>query len=93
MGGGMPPDLGPPPDDGGLGDLAGAAQAGNDLQGMSPIDHIKAAMKHLMMAVAGDQDDERGAGVLKGMSALQGILGGEQKKQAAMGPGPVSSGP
>jgi hypothetical protein len=59
---------------------------------MGPVEHIRAAMKHLMLAMAGDQDDERGAGVMKGMGALQAILGGEQKKQSLMGPGPVASG-
>jgi hypothetical protein len=83
--GGMPPEMGgeiPP-------ELGEAAMAGSELEEMSPVDHIRQAMKHLMMAMAGDEDDERGAGVVKGMGALQAILGGEQKKSAMMGPGPV----
>jgi hypothetical protein len=51
---------------------------------MSPMEHIQEAMKHLMMALAKDEDDERGAGITKGMGALQGILGGEQKKQSQL---------
>lgn len=67
-GGPAPPGPDTPPDD-----------ASAD---MDSIDHIQQAMKHLMMALAKDTDEERGAGVVKGMGALQGILGGEQKKNA-----------
>ena len=49
--------------------------------GMDAVDHIKQAMKHLMMAMAGEEDDERGTGIVKGMGALQALLGGEQKRQ------------
>jgi hypothetical protein len=48
---------------------------------MGAVDHIKQAMKHLMMAMAGEDDDERGAGIVSGMGALQKLLGGEQKRQ------------
>src|SRR5262245_16615949 len=46
----------------------------------NPIDLIREAMKLLMMAMAKEEDDERGHGIVKGMGALQGILGGEQKR-------------
>jgi len=46
---------------------------------MDSIGHIQQAMKHLMMAMAKDDDEERGMGITKGMGALQSILGGEQK--------------
>ena len=54
---------------------------------MDSIGHIQQAMKHLMMAMAMDEDEERGMGITKGMGALQSILGGEQKKR------PLSSTP
>lgn len=49
------------------------------------IGHIQKAMKHLMMAIAMDEDEERGHGITKGMGALQGILAGEQKKNNTLG--------
>lgn len=72
--GGLPPELGAgtpeglPPD----GELGGHEE-------MDSIQHIQQAMKHLMMAMAKDEDEERGVGITKGMGALQAILGGEQK--------------
>lgn len=51
---------------------------------MDSIGHIQQAMKHLMMAMAGDEDEERGHGIVKGMGALQGILAGDQKKNATL---------
>jgi hypothetical protein len=75
---GMPGGAGP--DEGGLGQALGAEDDSPDMMDMSPVEHIQHAMKHLMMAMASEDDDERGAGVMKGMGALQQILGGEQKK-------------
>jgi hypothetical protein len=51
---------------------------------MDSIGHIQQAMKHLMMAMAKDEDEERGLGITKGMGALQGILAGDQKKNATL---------
>lgn len=79
-GGGGPPGMGGPP---GLG--PGPEEAPPDEEPMSSIDHIQQAMKHLMMAMAGEDDDERGHGITKGMGTLQGILAGEKKKQAQLG--------
>jgi len=87
LGGGAPP----PPDGG---------PATPDDQGQSPIadmtstDHIREAMKHLMMALAVEPDESQGAGIVKGMGALQGILGGAQKKdqQLAQLGGPPGGG-
>lgn len=68
------PDLGGgPPDDG-----------GSPIDGMDSVDLIKEAIKLLIMAFAKEDDDERGTGITKGMGALQGILGGEQKKNAQL---------
>jgi hypothetical protein len=75
-GGGMPPGLpglGPP------GGEMPSEEIGEEP--LSAVDHIKQAMKHLMMAMAGEDDDERGAGIVSGMGALQKLLGGEQKRQ------------
>jgi hypothetical protein len=58
-------------------------EAGPDEE-MDSIGHIQQAMKHLMMAMAKDEDEERGVGITKGMGALQAILGGEQKKNATL---------
>jgi hypothetical protein len=82
-GGGAPPLPSEPEGPGGpegLGLPLGAEEGSPDMMDMSPVEHIQHAMKHLMMAMAADDDDERGAGVVKGMGALQAILGGEQKK-------------
>jgi len=46
---------------------------------MDSIQHIQQAMKHLMMAMAKDEDEERGMGITKGMGPLQAILAGKQK--------------
>jgi hypothetical protein len=80
-GSGIPSEPLGPGGPGGLGQPLGADEGSPDMADMSPVEHIQHAMKHLMMAMAGDDDDERGAGVMKGMGALQSILGGEQKKQ------------
>ena len=53
-------------------------------EALTAVDHIKQAMKHLMMAMAGEDDDERGAGIVSGMGALQKLLGGEQKRQKVL---------
>jgi hypothetical protein len=59
---------------------------------MSGTDHIRQAIKHLMMAMADESDDERGHGITKGMGLLQGILGGDQKKAKILGPaGPAGA--
>ena len=62
----------------------GLVEPDSDIQGMSSIDHIQQAMKHLMMALGKESDEERGAGITKGMGALQGILAGEQKKNSQL---------
>ena len=72
----------------GLG-LPGGAAPGEEMLGdeeepMTAIDHLRQAMKHLMMAMAGEDDDERGAGIVSGMGALQKLLGGEQKRQKVL---------
>ena len=74
-GGEMPPETGP-------GDPLGPGS--EDTGGMDAIGHIQQAMKHLMMAIAKDDDEERGGGIVKGMGALQGLLAGEQKKNATL---------
>lgn len=84
-GNGMPPGLGGPPGMGGP-DGGGILESeGEEEEPMSSIEHIQQAMKHLMMAMAGEDDEERGLGLTKGMGALQGILAGEQKKQSQLG--------
>jgi hypothetical protein len=50
----------------------------------SPVDHVRAAIKHLMMAMANSGSDEQSHGITKGMAALQGILAGDQKNQKAI---------
>lgn len=50
---------------------------------MSAVEHIRAAMRHLMMAVTEEQDDPRTHGILKGMGALQGLLAEHAKNKAA----------
>jgi len=67
-------------------------QAEGDEQEMSPIEHIQAAMMHLMMAFTQEGDHSKGAGIVKGMGALQGILAGAQKDQAAQAPPPTLGG-
>jgi hypothetical protein len=64
---------------------AGPPEAGPEgEEDMDSVGHIQQAMKHLMMAMAMDEDEERGHGITKGMGALQGILAGEQKKNAQL---------
>jgi len=88
-GAGLPPGLsdpgvgGVPPDIGG-GDAGGGpddtAQQGSDLlSGMGATDHIRAAIKHLMMAMTESKDDQESHGITKGMAALHGLLAAKQK--------------
>ena len=79
-GGGGPPGMGGPPGPPAPGDEL----ASEPEPGMSSIEHIQQAMKHLMMAMAGEEDEERGHGITKGMGALQGILAGEQKRNSQL---------
>jgi len=92
--GGPPPldalNQGPVPAGGGIGDLLSAlGQGGPDEgpgastaeQSMTSAEHIQEAMKHLMMALAKEPDESQGTGIVKGMGALQAILGGKQKAQ------------
>ena len=80
QGGGGDPSADPnAPPDGGLG--AAPPDGGDNLDS---IGHIQEAMKHLMMALAKDQEDQHGMGITKGMGALQGILSGEQKRQSQL---------
>jgi hypothetical protein len=80
-GGGAPPGAGPEAGPPGL-DALGPGE--EDTGEMDAVGHIQQAMKHLMMAIAKDDDEERGMGITKGMGALQGILAGEQKKNAQL---------
>jgi hypothetical protein len=76
-----PPDAGADPDQG---------------ADLDSIGHIREAMKHLMMAMAKDEDESRGHGITKGMGALQAVLAGHQKEQQQLsGPtgGPPSGPP
>jgi hypothetical protein len=52
---------------------------------MSAVDHIRQAMKHLMMAMTQQEDDQMGHGITKGMTALQGLLAGEAKQPRGSG--------
>lgn len=81
QGGGGPPGPGGPPDAGGP-DALGPGD--EDTGAMDAVGHIQQAMKHLMMAMAKETDEDRGLGITKGMGALQGILAGEQKKNAQL---------
>jgi hypothetical protein len=97
-GGGAPP--GGDPGMGGADPLAGLAGGGGgpgagspdspDSEGppnvadWSPVDHVRAAIKHLMMAMVNSGSDEQSHGITKGMAALQGILAGDQKNQKAI---------
>jgi len=75
--GGAPPGPGAPGDQG--------DQGGSDLlSGMSATDHIRAAIKHLMMAMTESGNDEESHGIVKGMAALHGILAGKQKADATV---------
>src|SRR5215831_11861139 len=79
--GGMP-NLGPP------GPL-GPGGPGPGPEPEMPIPPDQAAMMHLMMAFTQEGDHSKGAGIVKGMGALQGILAGAQKAQAAGAPPPA----
>ena len=79
--GGPPPDLGAPTPGG----PPGTGDANTDLlAGMSSTDHIRAAIKHLMMAMTESQDDQESHGITKGMAALHGILAGKAKANATV---------
>jgi hypothetical protein len=54
---------------------------------MSAVDHIREAMKHLMMAMTQQNDEQIGHGITKGMSTLQGLLAGDAKQRQAAGGG------
>lgn len=83
-GAGLPPGLSDPGAGGG-GPGAGGDQGGSDLlSGMSSTDHIRSAIKHLMMAMTESTDDQQGHGIVKGMAALHGILAGKQKSDATV---------
>lgn len=84
---------GPPPEMGGMGvppEMGGqepmpSEEMEEDPEGdMDPIEHIQQAMKHLMMAMAKEGDEERGHGITKGMSQLQGLLAGDQKQNTQL---------
>jgi hypothetical protein len=70
----------------GLGLPGGGApgEEASPVDDMDAVDLIREAMKLLMVALAKDEDDERGVGITKGMGALQGLLGGEQKRQKVL---------
>jgi len=78
-GGGGPPGGDMPP-----GDNTQGGTAPGDNAEMDSVEHIQQAMKHLLMAMAKEGDEERGSGITKGMGALQGILAGEQKKNSQL---------
>lgn len=89
LGGGMPPGLDPSALGGGgldpsMLDPSGGAggDQGGDLGGlgqMNATDHIRAAIKHLMMAMTESGNDEQSHGIAKGMTALHSILAGDAK--------------
>jgi hypothetical protein len=87
---GLPPELLAQLAGGGAGggpDLGGGdpGQQGTDLlSGMGATDHIRAAIKHLMMAMTESKDDSESHGITKGMSVLHGILAGKQKANATV---------
>jgi hypothetical protein len=69
-GGGGPTPGGPP----------GSGDVNSDLlTGMSSTDHIRSAIKHLMMAMTESGDDEESHGITKGMAALHGLLASKAK--------------
>jgi len=90
--GGAPPDIaallggaGGPPGGPTPGGPPGSGDANTDLlSGMNSTDHIRAAIKHLMMAMTESGDDTESHGITKGMSVLHGILAGKQKNQKAI---------
>jgi hypothetical protein len=65
--------------------MAGGAgpDDGGDSGPMSAVEHIQAAMKHLMMAMTQSQDDQQGHGITKGMATLQALLAGDAKQKLA----------
>jgi len=93
-GGGLPPGIDPaallagaggPPGGPTPGGPPGTGDANTDLlSGMNSTDHIRAAIKHLMMAMTESGDDTESHGITKGMSVLHGILAGKQKNQKAI---------
>lgn len=80
-GAGLPPGLSDPgaePTDTSGADDQGPG--GSDLlNGMNTTDHIRAAIKHLMMAMTESKDDTESHGITKGMAALHGLLAAKQK--------------
>jgi hypothetical protein len=78
---GGPPDAGGPPE----GDMTTDGTDPSQDDQMDPKEHIQQAMKHLLMALAKEPDEQASHGITKGMGALQGILAGEQKKNALIG--------
>ena len=75
------PDLGGGAPD--TGDVGGTE--GSDLlSGMSTTDHIRAAIKHLMMAMTESSDEQESHGITKGMGALQGILAAKAKNDSTV---------
>jgi hypothetical protein len=80
LGGAGGPEGGPTP-----GGPPGSGDANTDLlTGKTSTDHIRAAIKHLMMAMTESTDDEESHGITKGMAALHGLLAGKQKNQKAI---------
>ena len=70
--------------DGQLGDLLGNAPQDEgknppEIGNWDATDHIRAAIKHLMMAMTNTQDDVEGGGIAKGMAALHGLLASKAK--------------
>jgi hypothetical protein len=57
----------------------GGGEGSDLLSGMTSTDHIRAAVKHLMMAMTESDDDEEGHGIGKGMVALHALLAGKAK--------------
>jgi hypothetical protein len=85
-GGGLPPGLDPSQLGGDPSQGGGADQGPTDAAG-----HIQEAMKHLMMALSMEPNEQQGLGITKGMGALQAILAGKAKDNsqlsALQGPG------
>jgi hypothetical protein len=52
---------------------------------MSATDHIRQAIKHMMLAMVANDDEEQSAQITKGLGPLQNILGGEQKREKLAG--------
>ena|SRR5262252_997234 len=92
-------DQGPPPP-GSLEGDGGPGATNSPIDNMNTIDLIQEAMKLLMLAFAKAQDESHGAGLLKGMGPLQGVLAGDQKRNQQLqqlggpgGPGGPGGGP